>query len=91
MKFTEAEYRNYVLKETDFIGRVLFKLKILRIEVIDRKVWNNNSDYYHSIKMVRFNPLSYIVLTVLVFFIFFIGGFNKQHFNTVRKDLKAIW
>ena len=20
-----------------------------------------------------------------------LGGFNKQHFNTVRKDLKAIW
>ena len=30
MKFTEVEYRNHVLKETDFIGRLLFKLKILK-------------------------------------------------------------
>lgn len=91
MKYTEKEYIYHVLKETDFIGRVLFRLRILKFEIIDKKVWNNNNDHSYNIKMVRFNPLSYVVLTVLVFFSFFIGGFNKRHFNDVRKELKQIW
>jgi len=91
MKFTEIEYRNHILKETDFIGKLLIIFMILRIEVFDRKTWNNNNDYYYNIKMVRFNPLSYVVLIVLVLFSFFVGGFNKEHFNDVKRELKRIW
>jgi hypothetical protein len=91
MKYTEKEYRKHVLKETNFISRLLHALKILRVEVFDRKAWNNNNDYYYNIKMVRFNPLSYVVLPILVLFSFFVGGFNKKHFNGVKKELKQIW
>lgn len=91
MKFTEAEYRNFIKKEQNLVFKILYAIKILKFEIVNRRVWNNNNDYSYNIKMVRFNPLSYVVLTVLVLFSFFVGGFNKEHFNDVKKELKRLW
>lgn len=90
-KFTEKQYKEFMLKEQPFMLRILHRIKVLKFEVIDKKAWNNNNDYNYNVKLVKFNPFSYFVLLFFIPLAFFIGGFNKNTYRDIKKELKRMW
>jgi len=89
MKFTENQYRKFILNEQSFFLRILHKIKVLKLEIIDYKSWNDNNDYNYNVKLVKLNPFTYIILIILIAFAFFTQGFNKKNFINITKELKS--
>lgn len=91
MKFTEKQYKEFILKEQPFMLRMLHRIKVFKFEITDKKSWNDNNDYSYNVTLEKFNPLSYFVLLFIIPLAFFIGGFNKNTYRDISKELKRMW
>jgi hypothetical protein len=67
MKLSIEEYRKKELRTYNVFLRTLAYLRISNIKVIDKKAWNNNSDYFIKIRELNpYNPISYIIFILLM-------------------------
>ena len=87
-KMTPKEYKKYIIKSIGSpIASILVFLGITNIKVGDRKVWNNNDDYYYNIRELNpYNPLTYIISVFLIPAVLIVNGFNVETFDNI-KDL----
>ena len=89
MKLTIKEFRKKTINTYPLLFRVCIFLRISKITVTDTNIWKNNSDFKYKIQEINpYNPLSYILLIVLLPIALLINGFNKENFNDIKKIFK---
>lgn len=88
-KLTPKEYRKKLIKTYPTIFKVCLFLRISNLEIIDRNIWKNNQDYEYRIREINpCNPLSYILLLVVIPIGLLLNGFNKESFQDIKKLFK---
>jgi hypothetical protein len=89
VKITAQEFRNITIKTYPYIFRILILFRVSSIQITDRDIWKNNNDYEYKIREINpYNPLSYIVLLLVVPIGLIVNGFNKESFNDIKKLFK---
>ena len=87
-KISREEFLRNVIKKESLIIRIFLFLHITNFKVIDKRVWNNNNDYYVSIRQLNpYNPLAWIVFIVLLP----LSVLQYGVVNHTKKDFKRIF
>lgn len=88
-KMTPQEYKKKIIKSSPGIFKLCYNLYISDIKVTDSNVWKNNNDYNYRIRELNpFNPLSYLVLIILVPTAILIDGLSNFDFSDAPKLFK---
>ncbi len=87
MKSSEKEWLANEIKSYWIIQRIFIYLYISQVKVSDKKVWNNNLDFYAAIKPFNlWNPLTYVAMIIVIPLTLMVNGFNKETFKEVKKQ-----
>lgn len=88
-KMTPQEYKKWVFKTKPLIVKICYNLYITDIEITDSKVWNNNNDYNYRLRELNpYNPLSYLVLVILLPISIIINGLENIDISDIPKLFK---
>ena len=88
-KMTPEEYRDWVFNTKPLIVKICYYLYITDVMVTDSKVWNNNNDYNYKVRELNpYNPLSYLVLSVLFPIAVIMNGFENIEVSDIPKLFK---
>lgn len=81
---TPEEYKKQVIKSSPGIFRLCYNLYISDVKVTDSNVWKNNNDYNYKIRELNpINPLSYLVLIILIPTAILLDGLTNFEFSEI--------